>query len=151
MQEQLQAGDGGVSVVKEERQAGDGSESAVKEERQAGDGGVRAVKEERQQDLDDSAAQPQVCHTSQSACLCQCLQLQQAMRCWFESCQVEVVPLERCHTMECFTLPAGFNDCCVAECAFEETVRTDEGLVQLFTGPLHMVSSCYFKHSHHNT
>ena len=42
MQEQMQAGDGGVS--------------AVKEERQAGDGGVSAVKEERQQDLDDSAA-----------------------------------------------------------------------------------------------
>jgi len=94
MQEQLQAGDGGVSVVKEERQAGDGSESAVKEERQAGDGGVRAVKEERQQDLDDSAAQPQVCHTSQSACLCQCLQLQQAMQCWFDSCQVEVYPVK---------------------------------------------------------
>jgi len=53
MQEQLQAGDGGVS--------------AVKEERQAGDGGVSAMKEERQQDLDDSAAQPQVCHTSQNA------------------------------------------------------------------------------------
>ncbi len=45
MQEQVQAGDGGVSAVKEERQASDGGESAVKEE--------------VQQDLDDSAAQPQ--------------------------------------------------------------------------------------------
>ena len=58
MQVQMLAGDGGVSAVKEERQAGDGGESAAKEEVQQG--------------LDDSAAQPQVCHTSQSACWNQC-------------------------------------------------------------------------------
>ena len=91
----------------------------IQEQRQAGDGGVTAMKEEVQQDLDDSAAQPQVCHTSQNACLCHCLQLQQAMRCWFESCQVEVVFLERPHTMECFTLPAVLNDCCSVECALD--------------------------------
>ncbi len=41
----------------------------MQEQRQAGDGGVSAVKEEVQQDLDETAAQPQVCLISQSACL----------------------------------------------------------------------------------
>lgn len=55
------------------------------------------VKEEVQQDLDDSAAQPQVCHTSHSACWYHSW-LQQVMRCCLsaDACQVEVVPLESC-------------------------------------------------------
>lgn len=76
--------------------------------------------------------------------------LQQAARCWFESCQVEVVPLERCHAMECFTLPVVFDDFCSAVCALEETVRTDEGLVQLLTTPSHQVSSVCTMQSKHN-
>jgi len=52
----------------------------VQEQRPAGDGDVSAVKEEVQQDLDDSAAQPQVCLTSQSAYMYQSW-LQQVILC----------------------------------------------------------------------
>ena len=44
----------------------------MQEQRPVGDGGVTAIKEEVQQDLGDSAAQPQVCLTSQNACLYHC-------------------------------------------------------------------------------
>jgi len=52
----------------------------MQEQRQAADGAVSAIKEEVQQDLDDSAAQPQVCPTSQITCLHQSW-LQQVMMC----------------------------------------------------------------------
>ena len=69
----------------------------MQEQRHAGDGDASAVKEEVQQGLDDSAAQPQVSHTSHGACWYQSW-LQPVMRRCLNAdvCQVEVVPLETC-------------------------------------------------------
>jgi len=53
----------------------------VQEQRPADDGVVVAIKEEAQQDMDDSAAQPQVCHTSQCICLYQSWRQQVTLCC----------------------------------------------------------------------
>ena len=56
------------------------AKTQMQEQRQAADDAETAIEEEMQQDLDDSAAQPQVCPTSQSACEQQSW-LQQVMMC----------------------------------------------------------------------
>ena len=63
------------------------------QQREARDGGASAMKEDLQQDLGDSAAQPQVCPTIQSACLYQSWQLQAIL------CSLSAVALRKLSTL----------------------------------------------------
>ncbi len=83
------------------------------QQREAGDSDTSAMKEELQQDLGDSAAQPQVCPTIQSACLYQTWLLQAIL------CSLSAVALRKLSTMwiasPCLLIVDGL---CRAQCTF---------------------------------